>query len=118
MQTYDRRSIEEWFSAGKQLCPQTQQALLDTTLIPNHLVRSMILQWCTENRYNLPAVENQKENNVTNSDQKTFDEIFKKITSSPKSTEMRQAIKDLRLITKQNSDFRAVLETGRIPSHE
>lgn len=109
MQTYDRQSIEEWFSAGNQLCPLTQQALLDTTLIPNHLVRSMISQWCTENRFNLPPVENQDENNVTNSDQKTFDEIFKKITSSPKSGEMRQAIKDLRLITKQNSDFRAVL---------
>ncbi|CAN6248176.1 unnamed protein product [Urochloa humidicola] len=108
-QTYDRRSIEEWFSAGNQLCPQTQQDLLDTTLIPNHLVRSMILQWCTENRFNLPPVENQEENNITNSDQKTFDEIFKKIASSPKSTETRQAIKDLRLITKQNSDFRAVL---------
>ncbi|KAF8780729.1 hypothetical protein HU200_001336 [Digitaria exilis] len=109
-QTYDRRFIEEWFSAGNRLCPQTHQALLDTTLIPNHLVRSMILQWCTENRFNLPPVESQEENNVTNSDQKTFDEIFTKITSSPKSTEMRQAIKDLRLITKQNSDFRAVLE--------
>ncbi|CAN6242127.1 unnamed protein product [Urochloa humidicola] len=108
-QTYDRRSIEEWFSAGNQLCPQTQQDLLDATLIPNHLVRSMILQWCTENRFNLPPIENQEENNVTNSDQKTFDEIFKKIASSPKSTETRQAIKDLRLITKQNSDFRAVL---------
>ncbi|RLM74676.1 U-box domain-containing protein 9-like [Panicum miliaceum] len=108
-QTYDRRSIEEWFSAGKQLCPQTQQALLDTTLIPNHLIRSMILQWCTENRFNLPQVEHQEENDVTDSDQRTFDEIFKRITSSQKSTEMRQAIKDLRLITKQNSNFRAVL---------
>ncbi|KAJ1270452.1 hypothetical protein BS78_06G053000 [Paspalum vaginatum] len=108
-QTYDRQFIEEWFSAGNKLCPQTQQTLLDTTLIPNHLVRSMILQWCTENGLNLPPIENQKQKSVTNSDQKTFDEIFNKITSSPKGIEMRQAIKDLRLITKHNSDFRAVL---------
>ncbi|KAL6652961.1 hypothetical protein ACP70R_011886 [Stipagrostis hirtigluma subsp. patula] len=107
-QTYDRRSIEEWFHAGKNICPQTQQVLLDTTLIPNHLVGSMISQWCAENGFTLPPLEKQEEIHITNSEQKTFDEIFNKITSS-KSFEMKQAIKDLRLLTKRNSEFRAVL---------
>ncbi|KAL6851431.1 hypothetical protein ACP4OV_020364 [Aristida adscensionis] len=107
-QTYDRQCIEEWFSTGKQICPQTQQVLLDTTLIPNHLVGSMISQWCAENGHTLPPMEKQEESHFTNSEQKAFDEIFNKITSS-KSVEMKKAIKDLRLLTKRNSDFRAVL---------
>ncbi|XP_052151028.1 U-box domain-containing protein 9-like [Oryza glaberrima] len=108
-QTYDRRSIQEWFSAGNQICPQTQQVLSHTILIPNHLVRTMISQWCTENGLTLPEIENQEEDHVTNSEEKTFDEIFVKITSSSSSGGRKQAIKDLRLVTKRNSEFRAVL---------
>jgi hypothetical protein len=108
MQTYDRQFIEEWFSAGNQLCPQTQQDLSNTTLIPNNLVRDIISQWCTENRFNLPSVVNQEENQFSSSEHKTFEEIFKKITSQ-RSIEMKRAIKDLRLLTKRDSDFRAVL---------
>jgi hypothetical protein len=108
MQAYDRQFIEEWFSAGNQLCPQTQQDLSNTNLIPNNLVRNIISQWCAENGFNLPSVVNE-ENQFTSSEQKTFEEIFKKITSSQRSIEMKQAIKDLRLLTKRDSDFRAVL---------
>ncbi|KAK3145045.1 hypothetical protein QOZ80_4AG0321970 [Eleusine coracana subsp. coracana] len=108
-QTYDRQFIEEWFSTGNQLCPQTQQDLSNTTLIPNNLVRSIISQWCAETGFNLPSVVNQEENQFISSEQKTFEEIFKKITSSQKNIEMKQAVKDLRLLTKRDSDFRAVL---------
>ncbi|BAF14436.2 U-box domain-containing protein 9 [Oryza sativa Japonica Group] len=108
-QTYDRRSIQEWFSAGNQICPQTQQVLSHTIVIPNHLVRTMISQWCTENGLTLPEIENQEQDHVTNSEEKTFDEIFVKITSSANSGGRKQAIKDLRLLTKRNSEFRAVL---------
>ncbi|KAL5216030.1 hypothetical protein ABZP36_007431 [Zizania latifolia] len=108
-QTYDRPFIEEWFSAGNQICPQTKQVLLHTTVIPNHLVRTMISQWCTENGFTLPQIENQYEDHVTNSEWKTFDEIFVKITTSSSSGERKQAIKDLRLLTKRNSKFRTVL---------
>ncbi|EEE60783.1 hypothetical protein OsJ_14363 [Oryza sativa Japonica Group] len=107
--TYDRRSIQEWFSAGNQICPQTQQVLSHTIVIPNHLVRTMISQWCTENGLTLPEIENQEQDHVTNSEEKTFDEIFVKITSSANSGGRKQAIKDLRLLTKRNSEFRAVL---------
>jgi hypothetical protein len=109
VQTYDRQFIEEWFSAGNQLCPQTQQDLSNTNLIPNNLVRNIISQWCAENGFSLPSVVNEEENQFTSSEQKTFEEIFKKITSSQRSIEMKQAIKDLRLLTKRDSDFRAVL---------
>ncbi|KAM3386508.1 hypothetical protein ACQJBY_009841 [Aegilops geniculata] len=109
-QTYDRRYIAEWFSAGNQMCPQTQQVLLNTTLIPNLLIRSLIAEWCTENGFALSPLENQEEDHTCNSEQRTFDEIFNKITSSSNSTERKQAIKGLRLLTKRSSEFRAVLE--------
>uniref|UniRef100_A0ACD5UPI1 Uncharacterized protein n=1 Tax=Avena sativa TaxID=4498 RepID=A0ACD5UPI1_AVESA len=109
-QTYDRRFIVEWFSAGNQMCPQTQQVILNTTLIPNLLIRSMIAQWCTENGFSLPPLENQEEDHASNSEQRTYDEIFNKITSSSNSTEQKQAIKGLRLLTKRSSEFRALLE--------
>lgn len=109
-QTYDRHFIEEWFSAGNQTCPQSQQVLLNKTLIPNLLIRSMIAQWCTQNGFSLPPVENQNEDHASNSEQRTFDDIFNKITSSSNSTEQKQAIKNLRLLTKRSSEFRAILE--------
>ncbi|KAG8083291.1 hypothetical protein GUJ93_ZPchr0015g6736 [Zizania palustris] len=108
-QTYDRPFIEEWFSAGNQICPQTNQVLFHTTVIPNHLVRTMISRWCTENGFTLPQIENQYEDHGNNSERKTFDEIFVKITTSSSSGERKQAIKDLRLLTKRNSKFRTVL---------
>uniref|UniRef100_J3LWX4 RING-type E3 ubiquitin transferase n=2 Tax=Oryza brachyantha TaxID=4533 RepID=J3LWX4_ORYBR len=127
-QTYDRQFIEEWFSAGNQICPQTQQVLSHTILIPNQLVRTMISQWCMENGITLPQIESQNGDRVIcqnedrvicqngdrdicqNSEQKKFDEIFVKITSATSSGERKQAIKDLRLLTKRNSEFRVVLE--------
>lgn len=107
-QTYDRRFIQEWLSAGNRTCPQTQQVLSYTILIPNHLVRSMISQWCTENGMTLPQVEHQ-EDLVTNNERKTFSKIFDRIKSSSDLCEQRKAIKDLRLLTKCNSSLRAAI---------
>lgn len=109
LQTYDRRFIQEWLSAGNRTCPQTQQVLSNTILIANHLVRSMISQWCTENGITLPPVEDREEDLVTNNERKACGEIFDRITFSSNISEQRQAIKDLRLLTKRNSSFRAVI---------
>ncbi|RCV06434.1 hypothetical protein SETIT_1G161800v2 [Setaria italica] len=108
-QTYDRRFIQEWLGAGNRTCPQTQQVLSNTILIPNHLVRSMISQWCTDNGITLPPVENQEEDLVTNNERKTFSKIFERIASSSNLSEQREAIKDLRLLTKCNSSLRAAI---------
>ncbi|OEL16155.1 U-box domain-containing protein 9 [Dichanthelium oligosanthes] len=108
-QTYDRRFIQEWLTAGNRTCPQTQQVLSNTILIPNHLVRSMISQWYTDNGITLPPVENQEEDLVTNNERKTFSKIFERIASSSNLSEQREAIKDLRLLTKCNSSLRAAI---------
>ncbi|KAL5212671.1 hypothetical protein ABZP36_023518 [Zizania latifolia] len=108
-QTYDRRFIQEWLSAGNRTCPHTQQVLSNTILIPNHLVRSMISQWCTENGITLSPLENQEEDLVTNNERKAFSELFDRISASSNLSVKRQAIKDFRLLTKCNSSFRALI---------
>ncbi|XP_042503260.1 E3 ubiquitin-protein ligase PUB24-like [Macadamia integrifolia] len=47
--TYDRESIEQWLSSGKNTtCPVTKQPLpLDSSLTPNHTLRRLIQAWCT-----------------------------------------------------------------------
>jgi len=109
-QTYDRRFIQEWLSAGNRTCPQTQQVLSNTIITPNHLVRSMISQWCTDNGITLPPVENQDEDLVTNNERETFRKLFERIVSSSSDlSEQREAIKELRLRTKCNSSLRAAI---------
>ncbi|CAL0325196.1 unnamed protein product [Lupinus luteus] len=44
-QTYDRSSIEKWFSAGNLTCPVTMQRLHDPSIIPNNTLRHLIHQW-------------------------------------------------------------------------
>lgn len=52
--TYDRESIEQWFSTTHDMsCPVTKQALpRDNALTPNHTLRRLIQQWCKENATN------------------------------------------------------------------
>ncbi|KAF5734588.1 hypothetical protein HS088_TW15G00080 [Tripterygium wilfordii] len=48
--TYDRESIEKWLESGNFTCPVTNQVLRSYDQIPNHTLRSMIQEWCVENR--------------------------------------------------------------------
>ncbi|XP_057544107.1 U-box domain-containing protein 21-like [Amaranthus tricolor] len=48
--TYDRESIEKWIDAGNVTCPMTKQVLKSLEPIPNHSIRSMIQDWCVENK--------------------------------------------------------------------
>ena len=43
-QTYDRSSIEKWFSAGNLTCPVTMQKLHDPSIVTNHTLRHLINQ--------------------------------------------------------------------------
>ena len=43
--TYDRSSIEDWFSRGKQTSPLTGAPLAHLGLTPNNLVRSMVSEY-------------------------------------------------------------------------
>ncbi|BBN06635.1 hypothetical protein MPTK1_3g22750 [Marchantia polymorpha subsp. ruderalis] len=43
--TYDRKSIEKWFSTGKKMCPQSWVEVSPEELIPNLSLRDCILDW-------------------------------------------------------------------------
>ncbi|KAJ4791000.1 U-box domain-containing protein 9 [Rhynchospora pubera] len=109
-QTYDRRFIQEWLSSGNRTCPKTQQVLSNITLTPNYLVRGMISNWCTKNGVSFSPPSNTDLDLVTGNDRSTFTSLLDNI-SSPASpiSEKRQAVRDLRLLTKRNKSFRAVI---------
>jgi hypothetical protein len=44
---YERSDIEEWFREHNT-SPKTGQVLLSTTLVPNHQMRSRVLEWQVE----------------------------------------------------------------------
>ncbi|CAL0315701.1 unnamed protein product [Lupinus luteus] len=48
--TYDRDSIEKWFEDGNNTCPVTKTILITFDMIPNHALRKMIQDWCSEHR--------------------------------------------------------------------
>jgi hypothetical protein len=43
--TYERDAIARWFEGGKQTSPKSGAELETTALLPNHLVRRLILEW-------------------------------------------------------------------------
>ncbi|XP_008240411.1 PREDICTED: U-box domain-containing protein 21-like [Prunus mume] len=49
--TYDRQSIDTWLEAGNFTCPVTNQVLRNFDQIPNHSLRRMIQEWCTQNKH-------------------------------------------------------------------
>lgn len=45
-QTYERTSIEKWFSEGHDTCPKTQKKLESCSMIPNTCMKDLISHWC------------------------------------------------------------------------
>ncbi|XP_042473644.1 U-box domain-containing protein 9-like isoform X2 [Zingiber officinale] len=102
-------SGQEWFSSGNRTCPQTQQVLSDFTLTPNHLVRSMISQWRIEHGLTLPPQDHEQGGLITRKERNALRRILDKISSSSNIPEQKQAVRELRLLTKQNGSFRALV---------
>ncbi|KAH7683011.1 Zinc finger RING/FYVE/PHD-type protein [Dioscorea alata] len=107
-QTYDRQYIQEWLNSGNLTCPQTQKVLSNTTLLPNNLVCAMIGEWCCEHGTIMPRLEFHEEGLITRSDRYVFTKLVEKISYSS-VTEQRDAVRELRLLTKRNRSFRALI---------
>ncbi|KAJ6845929.1 U-box domain-containing protein 9-like [Iris pallida] len=111
-QTYDRPYIEQWLNSGNRTCPKTQQVLTSpTTLTPNHLVRSMISQWCSEHGTVLPPPSSNTniDGSLVTADERTeLDSLLKKLSSSS-VLDRKQATKELRLRTRRKSSFRSLV---------
>ncbi|XP_022758761.1 U-box domain-containing protein 9-like [Durio zibethinus] len=106
-QTYDRPFIQKWLNAGNRTCPRTQQVLSHTVLIPNHLIREMILQWCKSQGIELPnPVQYGKEEGVTEAERDHFFSLLEKLSTA--LPEQKEAANELRLLTKRMPSFRAL----------
>lgn len=115
-QTFDRPCIQRWLNEGNRTCPQTQQVLSHTVLIPNHLVREVISQWCKEHGIQLPKpVEDTDEDVVTDASRSHLNSLLEKMSSS--LSDQKEAAKELRLLTKRMPSFRALFgeSTDSIP---
>ncbi|KAH7670506.1 Zinc finger RING/FYVE/PHD-type protein [Dioscorea alata] len=107
-QTYDRAFIQDWLNSGNLTCPKTQQVLSNSTLTPNYLIHKMITHWCYEHGIPLPMLENREGAMSTRSEQNVINSFLDTISSSS-IHEKKNAVKELRLLTKRNPSFRALL---------
>ncbi|XP_010464356.1 PREDICTED: U-box domain-containing protein 9-like [Camelina sativa] len=111
-QTYDKLFIQKWLSSGNRTCPKTQQVLPHTALTPNLLIRDMISKWCkkigldNKNQYHHSNLVNEEEA-VTRSDREIFNSLLCKISSSVLQ-DQKSAAKELRLLTRKGTEFRAL----------
>lgn len=115
-QTFDRPCIQRWLDEGNRTCPQTRQVLSHTVLIPNHLVREMISQWCKEHGIELPKpIKDTDEDVVTDASRSHLNSLLEKMSSS--LSDQKEAAKELRLLTKRMPLFRALFgeSTDAIP---
>ncbi|KAH7571775.1 hypothetical protein ACOSP7_014601 [Xanthoceras sorbifolium] len=104
-QTYDRPYIQKWLNEGNRTCPQTQQSLTHTVLIPNILVREIISEWCEEHCVKVPQRIQEVDELVTELDRNNLDSLLEKMSSS--LSEQKAAVKELRMLTKRMHSFRA-----------
>ncbi|KAI8574202.1 hypothetical protein RHMOL_Rhmol01G0336400 [Rhododendron molle] len=104
-QTYDRPFIQRWLKEGHRTCPQTQQVLSHTLLVPNLLVREMISQWCKTRGIQLPdPVQYSNEDGLTEADREYFLSLLNKMSST--LSDQKEAAKELRCLTKRIPSFR------------
>ncbi|URE47818.1 Ubox [Musa troglodytarum] len=111
-QTYDRPFIQEWLNSGNRTCPQSHQILPNTILTPNHLVHRMISQWCIEHDISLPPLDNEQDEDkglITGKEKNVLDGLLQKICSPTSVMEQKQALSELRLLTKCKRSFRALI---------
>ncbi|KAJ4964047.1 hypothetical protein NE237_023986 [Protea cynaroides] len=51
-QTFERMSIEKWFSEGHDTCPKTQEKLSHLSMTPNSVMKDLIFKW--SRRHGIP----------------------------------------------------------------
>ncbi|XP_038989918.1 U-box domain-containing protein 9-like [Phoenix dactylifera] len=105
-ETYDRPFIQKLLNSGDRICPRSHEVLPNTILTPNHLLQSMISEWCKEHDIPQPRPWSQHEDLITRKEHYALYKLLDKISSS---SLQKQAMKELRLLTKHNEAFRALL---------
>ncbi|KAK6134268.1 hypothetical protein DH2020_032004 [Rehmannia glutinosa] len=120
-QTYERSYIQRWIDCGNTTCPKTQQKLQHLTLTPNYVLRSLISQWCVKhNIEQLTALTNGRIKRATDrsvmSRRHSSHRILVRKLSSRSIEERRNAVSEIRSLSKRSTDNRILLaEAGAIP---
>lgn len=113
-QTYERSCIQKWLESGKRTCPKTGLSLPHTNLTPNHVLRSVIVEWCNVHGIELPK-KRTKGSQCSPEDKAAIDELISNL-SDPSPDVQRSAAHDIRLRAKKNVDHRiCIAEQGAIP---
>ncbi|GLJ49879.1 hypothetical protein SUGI_1060170 [Cryptomeria japonica] len=111
-ETYDRPFIEAWLDSGHCTCPKTQEFLPHLILTPNHLVRTIIEQWCHWQGLQLKtSLTNSNPNGsevITHKDRNYLSALVRKL-SGERQSEQREAARVLRALTRKQSLYRAHL---------
>ncbi|KAI3733864.1 hypothetical protein L6452_13322 [Arctium lappa] len=121
-QTYERSYIQRWIDCGNTTCPKTQQKLQNVTLTPNYVLRSLITQWCMNHNVEQPmSLTNRRLKRSDGSfrdvseDIEAIEAIVRKL-SSRSIEERREAVSEIRSLSKRSTDNRILLaEAGAIP---
>lgn len=113
VQTYERSCIQKWLESGKRTCPKTGSNLPHSHLTPNHVLRSVIAEWCTLHGIELP--KKRVKSRCSAEDKAAIDELVAKL-QDPSPELQRSAAHDIRLMAKMDVDHRiCIAEQGAIP---
>ncbi|KAI3470402.1 hypothetical protein Pfo_027065 [Paulownia fortunei] len=116
-QTYEEPFIRKWLKDGHQTCPQTDQLLPHTVIIPNHSVKKVIMNWCEVHKVDMPRSSlTGGEDYAANANREHLIELLERLSSSSIS-DQTGAAKELRLLTTRLPSFRALFGEimGSIP---
>lgn len=115
-QTFERESIQKWFDSNHRTCPKTRQTLAHLSLAPNYALKNLITQWCEKNNFKIPKKEDLASSQ--GSSVKNEEEILSLVEelSSSQLEVQRKAVKDIRMLSKENPEARALFaKNGAIP---
>ncbi|KAG8369277.1 hypothetical protein BUALT_Bualt15G0134700 [Buddleja alternifolia] len=112
-QTYERESIQKWLDSGHRTCPKTGQSLTHLCLASNYALKNLILQWIEKNNFPLPKKEVPTSPSMT--DNEEIVALVRNLSSS-KLDEQREAVKKIRMISKESPESRTLIAScGGIP---
>ncbi|KAJ4754106.1 U-box domain-containing protein 10 [Rhynchospora pubera] len=116
-QTYERAFIQRWIDNGNRTCPKTQQKLQNTTLTPNYVLRSLIMQWCEEHGIDPPTRSKSDGFSLEVGGDRTAIESIVRSLSSTSPDDRKSAAAEIRSLAKRSTDNRILLaEAGAIPA--
>lgn len=124
-QTYDLLSITRWFEEGRSTCPKNGQELLHKNLIPNHALRSLIIQYCDahnipferpeKNKKHVPLESFTSTKAALEAAKMTAAFLVEKLATGPFEVK-KQVAYELRLLAKFSQQNRVcIAEAGAIP---